>query len=317
MADEPIIDELCQRARKYLKTGRVREALAVFEEARQLNDLDPDVHYGLATAHCLLDAFESSAKHFELVTRLDPRRSAAWINLGAVYNRLGNFSKAVEVLRRAVQIDRKSSAGFYNLGFAYRRLKQWALAVPAYREAIRIDPQMADAYLNLGKVYLEMGNMPQAAAQFKKALDLQPDLERARRGLEQAQVQLKSDHDARSPFGPLVNLDDSAQIDVNAAMQGRELTDSERAIDRREIFKLLTQAATDLQEVMTCLEKQINPTLRTLNRLLTHRSSPHGETLTRTEAFEHFQEARTAFEPRLKQIRRVVQQLRDHEASVK
>lgn len=317
MADEPTIDELCQRARKLLKAGRAREALAVFEEARQLNDLDADTHDGLATAHCLLDEFEPAARHFELVTRLDPRRSAAWINLGAVYNRLRNYAKAAEVLRRAVQIDRKSSVGFYNLGFAYRRLKQFGLAVPAYREAIRLDPKMADSYLNLGKVYLEMGNMPQAAAQFKKALELNPTLERARQGLDQAEGKIKARNDARNPFGRLVNPDDSAQIDIAAALAARELSDTERAADRKAIFELLTKAGDDLQEVLACLEEKLTPSLRNLNRLLTHRSSPHGETLTRKEALEHFQEARTAFEPRLKQLCRDLKNLRDHEASVK
>src|SRR5690348_13678869 len=146
MTNSLSFEDLCQAGREHLKAGRLSEALACLEEARQMNDLDADVHEGLATARFLLKDDAAAAKHFERVTRLDPRRGAAWINLGAVYNRMSEYQKAADVLRRAVQIEKKSAIAFYNLGFAYKELKQWNMAVPAYREAIRLDPRMADAY---------------------------------------------------------------------------------------------------------------------------------------------------------------------------
>jgi tetratricopeptide (TPR) repeat protein len=313
MADPPSVDELCQRARKHLKGGRAQEALAAYEEARQLNDLDPDVHDGLANVYCSMGTYEAAARHFETATRLDPRRGACWINLGAVYNRMKNYQKAAEVLRRAVQIDRKSSVGFYNLGIAYKQLKQSSMAIPAYREAIRLDPKMADAYLNLGNVYLEMGNLAQAATQFRKALEIEPDLERARRGLEKTETRLEVARQSASPFGRLVKID---EVPREAKAPGRELSEAERAADRRVLSELVAQALVDLKELTDCLRDQIDPTVRALNRMLTHQASPHGETMSKTEALERFQEARTAFVPRLRQFRRVLQQVRDHEASV-
>ena len=77
-------EDLCQTGRENLRAGRIPEAVAAFEEARQINDLDADVHEGLATAHFMQNAYEPAVMHFERVTRLDPRRGASWINLGAV-----------------------------------------------------------------------------------------------------------------------------------------------------------------------------------------------------------------------------------------
>src|SRR5258708_1249364 len=207
MTNSVSFEDLCQTGRDNLKAGRLQEALTAFEEARQINDLDPDVHEGLATAHFMLQAYEPAARHFERVTRLDPRRGASWINLGAVYNRMGIYQKAAEVLRRAVQIEKKSSVGFYNLGIAYKQLKQWTLAIPAYREAIRLEPRMADAYLNLGNVYSQMKNFGQAVAHFRKALEIEPGLERALRGLEKAEAALAAARPAPNPFARLVNPD--------------------------------------------------------------------------------------------------------------
>src|SRR6266576_2790610 len=134
MTNSMLFEDLCQTAREHLKAGRLEEAIASFKEARQINDLDAELHDGLATAHFLRQDYEAAVLHFERVTRLDPRRGASWINLGAVYNRMGNYQKSAEVLRRAVQIEKKSAIGFYNLGIAYKHLTQWNMAVPAYRE---------------------------------------------------------------------------------------------------------------------------------------------------------------------------------------
>jgi tetratricopeptide (TPR) repeat protein len=188
------------------------------------------------------------------------------------------------------------------------------MAVPAYREAIRLDPQMADAYLNLGNVYLEMNNLVQAAAQFKKALEIDPAMERAQRGLEKTQTRREEAKKSSGPFGRLV---DPAKVAPAAGPLGRELSDSERILDRKTLFTLLSQVQTDLQEVLDCLRGSINPAMHTLNRLLTHQTSMHGETLSKTEALEQFQQAHEAFAPRLQQFRRVLQQLREHEAKVK
>jgi tetratricopeptide (TPR) repeat protein len=317
-------EDLCQTGRENLRAGRIPEAVAAFEEARQINDLDPDVHEGLATAHFMQHAYEPAVMHFERVTRLDPRRGASWINLGAVYNRMGNYQKAAEVLRRAVQIEKKSAIGYYNLGIAYKHLKQWNLAVPAYREAIRLEPRMADAYLNLANVYSELHNYLQAITHYKKALDLNPQLERAKRGLEKAEARLDARRQELSPFGRLVDpkqatAGEDATVPQSAAVAaaGRDLSEKEREHDRRALHELLKQMHGELQEVLAALEEELDPAVRTLNKMLTQPISPHGVSITKSEALDGFILARAKYLPRLTKLQKILRQLRDHEASYK
>jgi tetratricopeptide (TPR) repeat protein len=309
--------ELCQQAWKLLKSGQRREARTLFEQVRQADDSNTDAHDGLATSFLLDGNFANAIVHLERMTRLDPRRASCWINLGAAYNRTKNYQKAAEVLRRAVQIDRKSSAAYFNLGFAHKHLKQWAMAVPAYREAIRLDPLMADAYLNLGNVYLEMGNITQSLAQFRKALEIQPGMKRAQQGLEKAQARADAAKGATSPFGRLVDPKESIAAQGVPPLTSHEPTEEERTKDRQTVFDAVTSIETDAREVIGCLKERIDSAVRTLNRLLTHRPSPHGEHLSKTEAFEQFEEACQAFEPRCDQLKASVQRLRDHEGTMK
>jgi tetratricopeptide (TPR) repeat protein len=314
MTNSLSFDDLCKSGREHLRAGRHQEAIAAFEEARRLNDLDPDVHEGLATAQFLLHDYEPAARHFERVTRLDPRRGASWINLGAVYNRMGNYHKAAEVLRRAVQIEKKSGVGFYNLGIAYKHLKQWNLAVPAYREAIRLEPRMADAYLNLANVYSELKNFPQAITHYKKALELKPDLERAVRGLARAESQLDARKQELSPFGRLVDAERLPTDQEAPSPTARELTERERELDRRAIYDLLRQIDAALQDLLDALTEELDPAVRTLNKMLTQPVSPHGVSITKAEALDGFILARAKYQPRLAKFVKIVRQLREHEA---
>jgi tetratricopeptide (TPR) repeat protein len=309
-------EDLCQTARAHFKAGKLADAQAAFEEAQRLNELDVDVHEGLATIFFLKGTYEDAVKHFERVTRLDPRRGPAWVNLGAVYNRMGNYQKAAEVLRRAVQIEKKSAPAYYNLGIAYKHLKQWAMAVPAYREAIRLDPKMADAYLNLGNVYVAMKNLPQAASHYRKALQIDPNLERAKRGLEKAEAELQAGKEKISPFGRLVKPDEPTAADA-AAAPVRELTDTERAQDRRQLTAFLAEIAVEYDELLESIEEQLSPAVQTLNKMLTQPLSPHGVSITKSEALDQFVEARSHYMPRLAKLQATLRQLRDHEAEFK
>src|SRR5437879_7731122 len=99
-------------------------ARQIYLQALGLKSDSPDVHYGLATVCFLLNDLTSAAYHFKEVTRLDPLRAGAYINLGAVYNRLDQMDDAIAALRRGIQLDHNKAEGYYNLGVAYRRQGQ-------------------------------------------------------------------------------------------------------------------------------------------------------------------------------------------------
>src|SRR5207302_3477670 len=104
MAKESI-DTLCQKAQRAIAEGDYDQARQLYLQALGLRSDAPDVHYGLATVCFLLNDLTSAAYHFKEVTRLDPLRAGAYINLGAVYNRLNQLDDAIPVLRRGIQLD--------------------------------------------------------------------------------------------------------------------------------------------------------------------------------------------------------------------
>ena len=181
------VDSLCQKARQAVAQGSHDRARQFYLQALNVKADSPDVHYGLATVCFLLNDLPSAAHHFKEVTRLDPLRAGAFINLGAVYNRLDQLDDAIQALRRGIQLDTHRAEGYYNLGLAYRRKGQPELAIQAYREAARANPRMADAHLNLANIYLEQEQYGLAMAHYKQALEVRPKWDKAENGLTQAE----------------------------------------------------------------------------------------------------------------------------------
>jgi len=186
----PTFDALCQQARQAIAERDWEKARQSYLQALGLKSDVPDIHQGLATVCFQLRDLTSAAYHFKEVTRLDPLRAGAYINLGAVYNLLDHLDEAITALRRGIQLDPQRAEGYYNLGLAYRRKSQTDLAIHAYREALRLNPRMADAHYNLANLHLDKEQYAQAVASYKQALQIRPNWDKAQQGLASAEEAL-------------------------------------------------------------------------------------------------------------------------------
>jgi Tfp pilus assembly protein PilF len=277
------VESLCTKARQAVAQGNHDRARQLYLQALGLRADSPDVHYGLATVCFLLNDLPSAAHHFKEVTRLDPLRAGAFINLGAVYNRLDQLDEAIQALRRGIQLDTHRAEGFYNLGLAYRRKSQPDLAIQAYREAVRLNPRMADAHLNLANLYLEKEQYGLAMAHYKSALDVRPHWDKAENGLAQAEAGMAALEQAKAP--PTVASTDTAAVPVPAAPTAPTTSlDPDRTVDPTLHGTLLTSLhkATIESEnhgriFLKILEDEIEPAIKDLSSCLLYPDSPTSE----------------------------------------
>jgi tetratricopeptide (TPR) repeat protein len=278
------IDTLCSKARQAVAQGDHEQARQLYLQALGLRSDSPDVHYGLATVCFLLKDLQSAAYHFKEVTRLDPLRAGAHINLGAVYNRLDQVDEAIQVLRRGIQLDTHRAEGYYNLGLAYRRKKQLELAIQAYHEAVRLNPRMPDAHLNLANAYLDKGQYSLAVAHYREALGLRPHWDKAENGLAQAEAAMAANRQpaSPSPSTPTPIPDRDKEQVLSAAATG--VLDPERIVDPNVHGALLTtlhratiESENHSRSFQQILEKEIEPAIKELSTCLLYPDTSVGE----------------------------------------
>ncbi|MHA7130311.1 tetratricopeptide repeat-containing sensor histidine kinase [Algoriphagus namhaensis] len=112
----------------------------------------------------------------------ESRLLAVYNNLGIVYNRSGDWSKAIDVYKKAIEsaekegIPQQKAMLFNNLGSAYDNLGLYDSAVLAFEKVEQVSRE-ADLELgimmaksNLGSVYHSMGQNAQAAEAYGEAL---------------------------------------------------------------------------------------------------------------------------------------------------
>jgi tetratricopeptide (TPR) repeat protein len=272
------VDSLCQKAQRALAQGNNEQARQFYLQALGMRSDVPNVHYGLATVCFLLNDLTSAAYHFKEVTRLDPLRAGAYINLGAVYNRLEQLDDAVNVLRRGIQIDHGKAEGYYNLGLAYRKQGQIELAIQAYREATRVNPRMADAHYNLANLYLEKGQHNLAIAHYNQALELRPAWEKAERGLEQAEA------NQRGEVEDMADADSEPENEEDLTALDSRNIDPERLLDPEvhgNLLGTLHRATIESEDhgrtLLGILEDEIEPAIKVLSTSLLYPTSTVSE----------------------------------------
>jgi tetratricopeptide (TPR) repeat protein len=276
------VDVLCMKAREAIAQRNPEKARQLYLQALGLRSDVPDVHYGLATVCFQLKDLHSAAHHFKEVTRLDPLRAGAFINLGAVYNLLDQLDDAIPMLRRGIQLDSHRGEGYYNLALVYRRKGQLDMAIQAYREALRVNPQMADAHYNLGNVFMEKGQPGMAATHYKHALQLRPNWDKAQVGL--AEVEAHFRQQARQPATvapdavgepapPPVDMDRT----VDPGAQGELLTIVHKATIESEEFG---------RQFLGVLENEIEPAIKELSSALLYPDTSATELDQCVEKFE-------------------------------
>ena len=263
-------EALAQKAQQAVAQGKNDLARQCFEQALGLFSDNPDLHYGMATVCFLLNDLPSSVFHFKEVTRLDPQRAGAYINLGAVYNRLEQYDDAIPFLRRGIQLDMNRAEGYYNLGLVYRRKGQADMAIQAYREAVRVNPRMADAHFNIANIFLEMGQYRSAVAHYRQALEIRPNWEKALRGLKTAEAAITQQGDVLPEPEPAQEpAEDLSSDHSTMPLDPHRLVDPEV---HGNALRVVHQSTIDAQaqgvQLLESLEKEVEPAIKELSILL-------------------------------------------------
>ena len=275
-------ETFCLKAQEALAQGKNADAQLFFKQALGLRPDNPDAHYGMATVCFLRGELPLAAYHFKEVTRLDPSRAGAFINLGAVYNRLEQFDEAITALRRGITLDINRAEGFYNLGLVYRRKGQPDMAVQAYREATRINPRMADAHFNVANIYLEKAQFGLAIAHYRQALEIRPTWEKALRGLEQAEASQKEIQSKK--FQEAIKAPD---VEVKSPLKAPQLATAhhpDRLVDpviHGELLRTLHRVTVDSESqgrnFLKTLEGEVEPVIKELSSVLLYPDHPSSE----------------------------------------
>jgi arylsulfatase A-like enzyme/Tfp pilus assembly protein PilF len=107
---------------------------------------------------------------------VDPKdRLGLWIKieLGLSFFRLGDYSRALDILNNALAEDEDIPILFGHIGWSHIRLNQFDAAERVYRQALKRGFESAEFHANLGLIYYHRGDFTKAEQELRIALNLE------------------------------------------------------------------------------------------------------------------------------------------------
>jgi tetratricopeptide (TPR) repeat protein len=117
---------------------------------------------------------ESIKLHLNIIEEF-PYSELAWFNLGAAYQGLKLYEKAIDAYLYAVTIDEKFDYAYRNMGDAYLRLRKFKEAIEVLEKVLELSRPEDVIYEAIGHCYHKVGNFAQARFNYRKASHLNPE----------------------------------------------------------------------------------------------------------------------------------------------
>jgi tetratricopeptide (TPR) repeat protein len=117
---------------------------------------------------------ESIKLHLKIIEEF-PYNELAWFNVGAAFQGLKLFEKAIDAYQYAIAIDEKFDYAYRNMGDAYLRLRKYKDAIEALEKVLELSRPEEVIYEAIGHCYHKLRNYAQARINYRKASHLNPD----------------------------------------------------------------------------------------------------------------------------------------------
>lgn len=118
---------------------------------------------------------EEGIKLHQAIIDEHPFTELAWFNLGAAYQGVKLYEKAIDAYQYAIAIDEKFDYAYRNMGDAYLRMRKYKDAIEVLQKVLELTRPEDVIYEALGHCYDKLKNYAQARFHYRKASHLTPD----------------------------------------------------------------------------------------------------------------------------------------------
>ena len=138
-----------------------------------LKDDDSNIAYlkALANVYVKSNEDEKAIPYYEQIIKFYPHDIDAMNSLGAIYRRIKQYQKSVEILKKA-QNEQNISSVNYNLGFTFKEMGNYKDAIECFESVITENPDDVLTYNHLGSIYLLQKNYEKSVNSFKHGLQV-------------------------------------------------------------------------------------------------------------------------------------------------
>ncbi len=167
--------KLRRKADALLGKNRLAEAKTVIREICRATPHDADAWVNLGVVEGRLGEFRQAETAFRRALEINPHLSQAYFNLGRLLEQRGRLREAEACWRLYVGIMPADPEGKYQLANVLKDIERFDDALPFYREVLRSNPNAVEVLLDYGETLMYTGRFEEAEAAYRQAIALVPD----------------------------------------------------------------------------------------------------------------------------------------------
>lgn len=263
-----------------LLTGGAQRALgqidSAYETLKQLLHLHPKSAVGyneLGFVERLQatnqDGILKAIADFQHAIELDPNLTAAYTNLGAAYEAVGDATNAMETRKKAVELSPDDAEAHAQLGLSYLAADHADDAKLELEKAISLNPNEGVYHSNLGYWFVVQGRTEEALPHYQKAIELEPKNPVNHSELGSAYLLLKRYDDAKAAFKIAHDLDPASAVHLsNLAFTEKAQGNLEASLT---LFEQAAAAAPEDSQIQLGLAGTLDALGRTRQAILAYK----------------------------------------------
>lgn len=154
--------------------GNIRKALKyLFDLKDRCETKDDQYAVMLWIALCFTDLqlLDQAEKMYMQMIFKELADSRVYSNLGSIFNRKGDYQRAIDYFNHALEYDRKNYNAYNNIAQAHFQMDKLDEAIPFALKALEINPKMRQASSLLAIIYDLLGDEDQSTHYFHIAIN--------------------------------------------------------------------------------------------------------------------------------------------------
>jgi tetratricopeptide (TPR) repeat protein len=153
-------------------TGRLEESVAIHTQITEEDPYNTLAWFNLGAAYQSLKFYEKAIDAYEYCIAIDDKFEYAYRNLADAYMRMKWFENAIEVLEKHLEIAKPEDIIYEALGHCFEKKKDFSKARNYYRQAFQLSPKDDSISFKIGETYTKEKKWEKAINAYTVALNL-------------------------------------------------------------------------------------------------------------------------------------------------
>jgi len=181
----PEAAEHLRKGKSFLKDRKLDKALKEFQAAAKLSPKSPVTHYWVGMIYFYKKEPEKAIAKFQKALEVDPKNYHAMAMLGKIYSfQREKLDMAEDYLKKALAVNMEYLDAHFDLGRVYARKGNISKALSEFRFIFRNESKFAFYHYELGRIFESMNAYDKAKREFQRSLQLDPNFSKAKEALE-------------------------------------------------------------------------------------------------------------------------------------